>query len=56
MSKECEFDRAKRLIDSRSKLDPLTQENDKSMSILVVSVKTAKRNRKPESDNIAYEA
>jgi len=55
MSKECEFDRVERLIDSPSKLDPLLQENDELMSILVISVETAKKNRKPESDKIAYE-
>ena len=56
MSKDSEFDRVDRLIDSPSKLDPLIHENDELMSILVVSVKTAKENRKPEFHEIAYEA
>ena len=56
MSKDSAVDRMERLIDSPRKLDPLIQENDELISILVISVKTAKKNRKPESDKIAYEA
>lgn len=55
MSKDSEFDRVDRLIDSPSKLDPLIHENDELMSILVVSVKKAKKNRNPDFDKIAYE-
>lgn len=44
-----------RLIDSASKLDPLIQQKDELMSILVVSVKKAKKNRNPDFDKIAYE-
>ena len=54
MSKDSEFDRVAQFIASPSKLDPLIQENDELVSILVVSVKTAKKNRKPEFDKIAY--
>ena len=56
MSKDSEFDPVERLIDSPSKLDPLIQDNDELISILVVSVKTANKNRKPESGKIAYDA
>ncbi len=41
------------LIDSPSKLDPLIQENDELISILVVSVKTA--SRKHASDEEVHE-
>jgi len=42
-------------IDPPSKLDPLIQENDELMSILVVSVKTATRNREQMSDEKVHE-
>ena len=56
MSKDSEFDRLERLIDSPSKIDPLSQENDELVSILVVSVKTSKKRWKQDVDKIAYEA
>ena len=56
MSKDSEFDRVERLIDSPSKLDPLIEENDELIPILVVSVKTARKNRKVEFEKIAYMA
>ena len=55
MSKDSEFDPVAQFIASPSKLDLLIQENDELISILVVSVETAKKNRKPEFDKIAYE-
>ncbi len=56
MLKDSEFDLVERFIDSPSDLDPLIQENDELISILLVSVKTAKKRRKQEFDKIAYEA
>ena len=52
---DSEFDHVDRLIASPSKLDPLIQQKDELMSILVVSVKKAKKNRNPDFDKIAYE-
>ena len=56
MSKGSEFDRVERLIDSPSKLDPLIQEKDESISILVVGVKTAEKRREQGFDKMAHEA
>ena len=52
MSKDSEFDRVERLVDSSSKLDPLIQENDEATS-LVVRVETAEKTRKPDFGEIA---
>ncbi len=46
MSKDSEFDRVERLIDWPSKLEHLIQENDQLISLIVVSVKTAKESWK----------
>ena len=56
MSKGSEFDHVEWLIDSPSKLDPLIQEKDESISILVVSVKTARKRREQGFDKMAHEA
>ncbi len=56
MSKGSEFDRVERLIDSPSKLGPLIQEKDESISILVVGVKTAEKRREQGFDKMAHEA
>ncbi len=45
-----------RLNDSPSKVDPLNQKNDELISILVDSIVTAKKSRRQDSDEIAYEA
>ena len=54
--KDSEFDRMERLNDSPSKVDPLNQKNDELISILVDSIVTAKKSRRQDSDEIAYEA
>ena len=56
MSKGSEFDHVEWLIDSPSKLDPLIQEKDESISILVVGVKTAEKRREQGFDKMAHEA
>ena len=55
MSKESEFYRVERLIDSPSKLDPPIEEKDELISILVVSVNTATRDRNQVSDEEVHE-
>ena len=56
MSKGSEFDCVEWLIDSPSNLDPLIQEKDESISILVVGVKTARHRREQGFDKMANEA
>ena len=61
MSKDSEFDRLERLIDSPPKLDSLIREDDALISIfacdvLFVSVKTSRKSRKQDLDKIACEA